>query len=359
MRKVTVFVNSLGGGGSERQAAFIAEGLLARGWQVDVIVVHDRNEFGTGALGGRVQTLGKTSRLDLGRIVARARAVIDPSSIVLTFNWYPSAIAAHAVPDSMRVVRFGGTPSADGVTGLRRFAASSAVRSAMAVVGCSWGVTTAAIEELGSPRLACSAIPNAVHLPTGASDDFEWPRPYLLAVGRLSAEKDHNTLLEAFGLLAQRYPHDLLIAGDGVRRAELQRRAEKSGIADRVHFLGHLSQLSGLFRCADVFVHTSRWEGFGLVLTESMVNGTPVVATDAPWGPRSILEAVPAGSLVPVGDAHAVAASVAALLDDPVRRAELGALGAREVPVYFAPDRILDAYEHLFSSVCLGQGGGE
>ncbi len=357
MRRLTVFVNSLGGGGSERQAAFLAEGLLARGWDVDVLVVHDRNEFGSHALQGRIRALGKSSRFEFLRVLSKARAAIDPSSMVLTFNWYPSAIAAHAVPGARRVIRFGGTPSADGVTGLRRIAASGAVRSAAAVVGCSWGVTKAAVRELGRPRLACAAIPNVVHFARNSPARFTWPRPYLLAAGRLSAEKDHDTLLSAFSLIVSRYPHDLLIAGDGVRAQELRDRARSLGLEERVRFLGHVEDLAGPFAGADLLVHTSRWEGFGLVITEAMAQGTPVVATDAPWGPRAIFEAVPAGTLVPVGNAQAVADAVAALLDDPTRRSSLGALGAARVPEIFAADRILDAYESLFDAVSRDRGG--
>jgi len=356
MRRLTVFVNSLGGGGSERQAAFIADGLLARDWDVDVLVVHDRNEFGASTLDARVRILGKSSRFDMLQMVARARDAIDPASVILSFNWYPSAIAHMALPQGARVIRFGGTPSADGVTGLRQWMASRAVRTCDVVLGCSWGVTRAAVAELGSPRMACGSIPNAVHFSRATSDTFQWPRPYIVSVGRLSAEKDHVTLLEAYARIAQHHAHDLLIAGDGVLAHSLRQRAAQLGLADRVYFLGHREELTSLYRGADVLVHTSRWEGFGMVLIEAMAQGTPVVATDAPWGPRSILEAVPAGVLVPVGDVSAVARETAALLDDPVRRRELGDLGARRVPIVFDPERIIDAYDALLTTVARERG---
>lgn len=111
------------------------------------------------------------------------------------------------------------------------------------------------------------------------------PGPVLLSVGRLGKEKNLDFLLEAFAAFGQKRPDaTLLIAGDGPYRSELQRRAEELRCADRIVFLGALEQreLGAFYSHADAFVFTSLTETQGLVLTEALAHGLPVVAVDCP-----------------------------------------------------------------------------
>jgi len=349
MPRITLFANSLGHGGSERQAAFIGSGLLKRGWDVSMVCVLPRDDYSSDELRHRTHVLGRRGKLDVAGLIGRARTVIDPAAPIVCFNWYPHMLSSFAVPAAQRIVRFGGIPSADGVTGPKRVLARRAQKSALAVVGCSWGVTQRAVLELGDPVRLCAAIPNAVYQAHSEPEDTSrpWPRPYILAAGRLSAEKDHQTLVEAFSSVAASVEHDLLIAGDGAEEERIRESIAALGLQDRIHLLGYQKDLQRWLRWADLFVHTSRWEGFGIVLIEAMRQGVAVVATDAPYGPRAVLGAVPGGVLVPVGDAHAVAEQVSRLLHDDAERHRLGRIGRTGVPVAFDPERTLDAYEQV------------
>jgi len=360
MSSVVLVTNSLGHGGSEKQAAFIGAGLLARGWDVRVVSMLGRDDYANADLAGRVVVVGKRGRGDLPRVVSRVRELMPIDGPLLCFNWYPQVVAHLAAPDSLRIARFGGIPSADGVTSARRFLARRAQRSAEAVVGCSWGVARQAVAELGSPVSACSCIPNAVYFQadtTSGAAGAAWPRRYLLSVGRLSPEKDHETLLRAFALLAPRVEHDLLVAGDGEELDRLMRTAEELGVAERAHFLGYRHDVPALMQGADLLVHTSRWEGFGCALVEAMALGTPFVATDAPYGPRSIVDLVAGGVLVRVGDAEAVAGEVLRLLRDEGQRRRLAEIGVEGVPRFFSAERILDAYETLIEAASAARRG--
>jgi len=354
MPKVTLFANSLGHGGSERQAAFIGNGLLERGWEVQMLCVLDRDDYASSELRRRTKVLGKRGRYDLPGVIGRARAALDTSAPLICFNWYPHMVAAFAAPAAPRIVRFGGTPSADGVTGVRKALARHAQRGALAVVGCSWGVVRQAVNELGDPAVACAAIPNAVYLAQAPAEQSEspWPRPYIIAAGRLSPEKDHATLIDAFARVAATVEHDLLIAGDGTHRRQVEAEITKRHMEDRVHLIGYQTDLYRWLSHADLLVHTSRWEGFGIVLIEAMRAGVPVIATDAPYGPRSVLDAVPGGVLVPVGDSAAIGAEIVRLLADDVERARLSQIGVSGVPAAFDPERVLDAYEALLAAAC-------
>ena len=101
----------------------------------------------------------------------------------------------------------------------------------------------------------------------------------MLAVGRLIEQKDHATLLRAFARVHAEHPDTrLAILGWGPLEGQTQGLARELGIADAVVLPGRVEPRDWLLR-ADVFAHSSRWEGFGLVLLEAMLAGLPVVAT--------------------------------------------------------------------------------
>ena len=103
--------------------------------------------------------------------------------------------------------------------------------------------------------------------------------PLALAVGRLIEQKDHATLLRAFARVRNAVPQArLAILGSGPLEPETRRLVGELGLDDAVALPGRTDIRDWLER-ADVFVHTSRWEGFGIVLLEAMLAGLPVVAT--------------------------------------------------------------------------------
>lgn len=138
--------------------------------------------------------------------------------------------------------------------------------------------------------------------------------PVLVAVGRLCPQKDFATLV---GALAQVPRARLIILGEGEGRAALQVQIATAGLGDRIELAGHVPDVLPYLSRADLFVMSSRWEGFPLALVEAMGCGAPVVAADCPAGPREILQEGRLGRLVPVGNAGALAASITSALHEP------------------------------------------
>ncbi|EPF2606043.1 TPA: glycosyltransferase [Yersinia enterocolitica] len=125
----------------------------------------------------------------------------------------------------------------------------------------------------------------------------------ILSVGRFTEAKDYPNLLEMFTLLLNKYNHDvepiLYIAGDGDLLPSMKEYATELGISDRVVFLGVRDDIHRLMCAADIFVLSSQWEGFALVVAEAMACELLVVATDC-GGVREVVGGL--GGLAPIKD---------------------------------------------------------
>ena len=165
-------------------------------------------------------------------------------------------------------------------------------------------------------RVPLAVLPNPV-IPDdlAALADAPCPHPWLapdqppviLAIGGLRKVKDYATLVRAFARLPAGLDCRLLILGEGKERTHLTALARRLGIADRVDLPGFVDTPFPYLRRAAVLALSSRREGLGNVLVEAMALGIPVVATDCQGGVRELLQDGRVGTLVPVGDAAALA----------------------------------------------------
>jgi len=193
------------------------------------------------------------------------------------------------------------------------------------VIGVSNDITGELISDYGLGEKLCTTIQNPVDIDrviesaeeSLAHSWFSEDTPVVLAVGRFEEFKQFSVLLRAFTALTRRIDARLVLLGDGSRKQQLIRQAESSGVTDKIDFVGFVSNPYKYMRRADVLAHSSRYEGFGLVLVEALACGTPVVSTDCPGGPSDILNDGEYGELVDVGDARGLADAMARMLDDP------------------------------------------
>ena len=175
--------------------------------------------------------------------------------------------------------------------------------------------------------------------------------PMVLAVGRLHAQKDYPTLLEAMAQLQPRTPQPVLvIAGDG---PDAESIAELSGaLAVRSRMLGRRGDIVDLMNAADVLALSSVWEARALVVQEAVLAGLPVVATSV-GGIPELVEAE--ALLVPPRDPNALAAALVEVLDHPddarERAGRARALAANWPNEDDAVERVLDAY----ATVCAAE----
>jgi glycosyltransferase involved in cell wall biosynthesis len=169
-------------------------------------------------------------------------------------------------------------------------------------------------------------------------------------IGRLSEQKGHRYLLEAApGLLGRRSRARLLVVGDGDQSAALRAQAEALGVADRVTFAGHRTDVPALLGAIDVFCISSTYEGTPLALFEAMAAGKAIVST-AVDGCREVLEDGQTGLLVPPRDSASLQAALGRVLDDVALRRSL-AERARAASVRYDIRACVSAMEALYDEV--------
>ena len=171
--------------------------------------------------------------------------------------------------------------------------------------------------------------------------------PVVLSVGRETPQKDYPTLMEAFGLARRAVNARLLILGrfSAPYRARLKSLARGLGVEGDLGFVDFDENPYRYMRRAGLLALSSRWEGLPTVILEALACGTPVVSTDAPYGPREILGGW--GDLPPVGDAPALARALIATLRGA--RPTTAALRARAAD--FSDEKAADTYVALFEKL--------
>ncbi len=186
------------------------------------------------------------------------------------------------------------------------------------------------------------AAPERLGVPAGA--------PLVLAAGRLHPVKGFDVLLRAMPLLPRVH---VLIAGEGGGRAALSALAGELGVADRLHLPGWRHDMAGLLAAADVLACPSRHEPLGNVVLEALSAGCPVVASRTA-GPVELIEPGATGLLVPVEDAPALAAAIAAVLSDPALSARLAAAGRCCFEAQHAEAAVVRRWQAFFGAVGVG-----
>jgi glycosyltransferase involved in cell wall biosynthesis len=181
------------------------------------------------------------------------------------------------------------------------------------------------------------------------------PRPLIVAMGRLTAQKGFDLLLDAFsrsGLPAQGW--HLAILGEGPESKVLAGQVTALELTGSVSFPGHVRDVGSWLRSADMFVLSSRFEGFPNALVEAMQVGAPVISFDCESGPRELIRHGVNGCLVQPEDVAALADQMRLLGIDPELRARLGAEAAG-VNETLSPEKIYVRWLGLIDAVASGE----
>lgn len=371
--RIAVLLPSLEGGGAERSMLILIEGFLAAGQTVDLVLCQAKGAYlGRIPEGATMTELQPTGNLptrwlatvrdpgdffallrpvllaskiapEIARLGALRRYLQDHSpDVVLSALTYANVVAIWAkqlsrsqipvvVSERIALSSYCADP-ANSRKWRWRYLPELVRRTyagANAVVAVSRDVADDLVAAIGLNAKSVTAIHNPVvddALRERARHPLTHPwfapgsPPVVLAVGRLTEQKDFATLLRAFAVVRATRESRLVILGEGRLRDKLQSLADQLGIRADVDLPGFVENPFQYMARAAVLVLSSQYEGLPGVLIQALACGCPVVSTDCPGGSREILADGKHGALVPVGDIQGIAQAVLAEFDKPTPR---------------------------------------
>ncbi len=361
--KVTLTIYAMGLGGAERVMSILANYWVERGWDITLIVLVDRSVPPFYQLDPRIKLQ------QLGIAGSSANALVASVNIWHRVRILRSAIIA-SQPDL--VIGFMGTAGVLSLLACKNTSIpvivsehiypplSSASRIWKTLIKFTYRsadlvtVLTESALSFFPPAQGYRSIvmPNPVIVPLPeVKTERLLTSPTLIAVGRLAPQKGFDLLIQAFDRLKDKYPDwHLTILGEGASRGELEALISQSKLTDRIHLLGQVKNVNAYLYQADLFVLSSRAEGFPMGLCEAMACGLPVIATDCLSGPRELINDGVDGILVASEDVDALANGLDLLMSDPVKRQQL-AQAAPQILDRFGLEQVMKIWDEAIGLV--------
>ena len=356
-------ITGLGIGGAEQQVAELSRVLTDRGHTVSIVSLTDAAQPVPIDARMQVVTLGLTKRpAAFARCLHRLRRTLARfAPDVVHSHMFHANVLCRLVRPVQSMPRLICTSHSTQEGGrLRLLALRCTDRWADRTIGVSDAVVQNLLAHQSCPAHKLGVVYNGIdvarfapdpglRIATRAALGIDTDTSLLLAVGRLVPAKDYPSLLAAFAQVARQQPNAMLaIAGAGPDKATLAKQAQQLGLAGRVQLLGVRHDIPALMNAADLFVSSSAWEGFGLVIAEAMACEKRVVATDC-GGVREVIGSC--GQLVPPRDSQALADACIAALDPSVQQAEVAGQAARmRIVQRFSLDTAVDSWLRLYAA---------
>lgn len=365
--KLLFFIQSMSNGGAERVTASLANYWAEKGWQVTVVTLtSSMDDFyqlhpavnrialniagdSSGLLSALVNNLRriKALRCTLRQVQPDvALAMMSTANILLAFasgvqkglvtigseRTYPPRVPLGRVWEKLRSWSYG-------------------------YLDVMVALTDESADWLRSHTRArsISVIPNAAQWPLPIQEPRRPPpvrskdQHVLLAVGRLSEEKGFHLLIQCFQLLFEDYPDwRLVILGEGLERSNLESQVSDAGLAEFVSLPGRVGNVGQWYEAADLYVMSSRFEGFPNTLVEAMAHGLPAISFDCDTGPRDIIRHGVDGLLVKAGCVEALEAALRTLMGNHGLRIEF-AEKATEVRCRYSSAMVVARWESIIA----------
>jgi GalNAc-alpha-(1->4)-GalNAc-alpha-(1->3)-diNAcBac-PP-undecaprenol alpha-1,4-N-acetyl-D-galactosaminyltransferase len=356
--KITLVIYAMGLGGAQRVVSILANYWATHGWEVTLITLSDSSRpsfyhlepqvklIQLGIIGDSpsLLTLLSTGWQRMG-VLREAIIVSQPDAIVSFLNtvnvitlmatWQlniPVIVSEHIYPGFTDVNQV--WKMLMRLTYRRADLVTLLTESALAFYPTGKGYRSI-------------VMPNPVVTPAPTVEtDRLLVSPMSIAIGRLQPQKGFDLLIRAFHQLRYKYPDwQLTILGEGPMRGELEQLRSQLQLTDRIHLPGQVQNVNAYLRQADIFVLSSRFEGFPMSLCEAMACGLPVLATDCLSGPREIITDGIDGMLVATEDVDALALGLDALMSDPAKRQQL-AQAAPQILHRFGLEQVMKMWSH-------------
>lgn len=363
--RVLHVVNSLDPGGMENGIVNLAHGLQSRGVEIHVACLERRGAFAERLPApGDVRVMGKAAGFspravwNLSREISRLRP-----AVIHSHNLGALIYSSLATVGGLRRPLFHGEHSqltVDERSPRRLRQRRRFYRACAAVHTVSQGILTELL-SLGFRSSQLAVIPNGVdtaHFTPG--DRTEARRALGIPasavciglVGRFGAFKRHQALMEAFELIAPRFPdaHLLFAGAGGPEESHVRARVTNSALQARIHLTGFLSNPLSAYQALDLLALPSTNEGLSNAALEAMACGVAVLANTG-CGHEQIITSGEDGLITPLPTAETLAAELDALLTTPERLLGFGRNARKKVAASFSLGSMLTAYEHRYRAL--------
>jgi glycosyltransferase involved in cell wall biosynthesis len=335
--------------GAEKQVILLAKGLLSRGWDVMLGAPRD-SKVREGAHDLGMESFDLDVRPEFSPLafwkLRRTANAFKPLVLHLNdahalsmgmwarlFRQAPLVVAHRRVAKPPRhISKY--TMGADGVVAI-----SESVRKSLVSSGCSASRTALAFSCVDERFLSCPVSRADARKSLGIPEDAF----VFTMIGAMVTQKDHPTLLTAFGAFRSQPNVMLYLVGDGSERRRLERQALQTGLGDRIRFPGTLEgeALLCAYRAADTFVFSTHMEGLGLAAIEAQAMGLPIIASDVP-GLNEAVAHGRTGLLVPPQDVNALTEAMMLVRDNADLRAAMTEASAAWVSSKFTENAMVE-----------------
>jgi glycosyltransferase involved in cell wall biosynthesis len=358
--RITIFSPTLGGGGAEHVIVSLVNSFVLKGHKVDLLLAR--------AIGPHLDdVLPAVNIIDFNQVHVFACL---PKLVKYISHSKPTAILSiqtHANVTLLLAKKISGSKvriivSERSNLAMEKYHGGLKTRlilwlarllypSAEVIHAVSYGVASSCEKELGLQPNKIKVVYNPVFIrkisdQSNPNLDFTFSlkdQGFILGAGRLTQQKDFQTLIKAFALVRSSLNLPLVIIGEGELRPELEKLITNLSLQEFIFLPGFVKDPFWIMRQCKLFVLSSAWEGLPNVLIQAMACGVPVVSTDCPSGPAEVLENGKWGRLVPIGNIELLAQAMVNAVNekkhpDVVMRA-----------AHFDIQRIADEYLNLFN----------
>jgi len=330
LKKISIFLPNLTGGGAERLAIYLAHDWIDRGFKVEIVLMQKHGEL-LSIVSPEIAIIDLKSRKIRNSIFSLYKYLrVSQPDIIWVGMWPLTSTAiiswilakkvgsiyvidhnqlSKSVIQELKVPAFFlkmlmkiTYPFATGI-----MTVSNGVKEDLLKLG---GFKDNQVKVIYNP--AATGIPKNMKI-TKIHKDTIWGEGFdkhILSVGSLSVQKNYSLLIRAFSKISKNLNAKLIILGEGKLRPSLESLISELDLEDSVSLVGFVKDPYPWYLTADLYVLSSDWEGLPTVLIESLECGLPIVSTDCPSGPKEILEDGRYGKLVPTNNPIALSNAI-------------------------------------------------
>ena len=342
--KVLFVTGSMGRGGAERVISIISNEFVKAGWDVSIMqLLYSNCDY---PLSDEIRVVDvsnpqKNQTLDTPRLIRAVRREIrdyKPDAVV-SFMMTINIVTAFACKGlNVRFIPSERNDPSKGRSALRAKLAEYAYASSYRTV-----MQTERAKRCFSKRIQNKSViipnPVTVQMIAEGSDPNR-----IVSVGRLTGQKNHAMLIDAFKSVSEEFPNLTLdIYGEGPKRKELQGKIDGLGLTARITLRGNVLNVHEKIKDAGVFVLSSDFEGTSNALLEAMLMGLPCISTNCA-GSDEAIENGKSGLLVPVGDTEALTDALHFMLTERQSAAEMAKRARESVLKNYSVEKVIQMW---------------